>query len=56
MPALVDHSNNDFTVWESGAIILYLVKKYDTAHAISFPDFESDMLATQWLMFQMSGS
>ncbi|KAH0605981.1 uncharacterized protein H6S33_004438 [Morchella sextelata] len=55
MPALVDHSNNDFTVWESGAIILYLVKKYDTAHAISFPDFESDMLATQWLMFQMSG-
>jgi glutathione S-transferase len=23
VPALVDHSNSDFTVWESGAILLY---------------------------------
>lgn len=30
IPAIVDHGNNDLTIWESGAIILYLVKKYDT--------------------------
>ncbi|RPB09983.1 glutathione S-transferase C-terminal-like protein [Morchella conica CCBAS932] len=55
LPALVDHSNNDFTIWESGAIILYLVGKYDTEHKISFPDFDSTATANQYLMFQMSG-
>lgn len=30
IPAIVDHGNDDLTIWESGAIILYLVKKYDT--------------------------
>lgn len=55
MPALVDHSNNDFTIWESGAIILYLIGKYDKAHKISFADFDTTALANQYLMFQMSG-
>lgn len=56
VPALVDHSNNDFTIWESGAIILYLVGKYDKDHKISFPDFDTTAIANQYLMFQMSGS
>lgn len=55
LPALVDHSNNDFTIWESGAIMLYLVGKYDTEHKISFADFDSTAIANQYLMFQMSG-
>jgi glutathione S-transferase len=55
LPALVDHSNNDFTIWESGAIMLYLVGKYDTEHKISFADFDSNATANQYLMFQMSG-
>ncbi|KAL0634792.1 hypothetical protein Q9L58_006309 [Maublancomyces gigas] len=55
MPTLVDHSNNDFTIWESGAIVLYLIGKYDTTHKISFPDFDSTAIANQYLMFQMSG-
>ncbi|KAH8148828.1 uncharacterized protein LAJ45_07171 [Morchella importuna] len=58
MPALVDHSNNDYTIWESGAIILYIVSKYDTEHKISFSKEMDDELtgqALQWLMFQMSG-
>ena len=29
VPALVDHQNNDFTIWESGAILYYLCEKYD---------------------------
>jgi glutathione S-transferase len=55
LPALVDHSNNDFTIWESGAIIQYLVGKYDTEHRISFDSFEKNMIANQYLMFQVSG-
>lgn len=55
VPALVDHSNNDFIIWESGAIILYLVGKYDTQHKISFADFDTTAIANQYLMFQMSG-
>lgn len=55
-PALVDHSNNNFVIWESGAIMLYLVGKYDTAHKISFADFDTTAIANQYLMFQMSGS
>ncbi|KAL7268318.1 hypothetical protein RUND412_009064 [Rhizina undulata] len=55
LPALIDHDNDDFTIWESGAIMLYLVEKYDTAKKISFERFESEALAKQYLMFQMSG-
>lgn len=29
MPAIIDHKNNDLTVWESGACLIYLAEKYD---------------------------
>lgn len=54
LPALVDHDNG-LTIWESGAIILYLVGKYDPEEKIGFKNFEDNMKAVQWLMFQMSG-
>jgi glutathione S-transferase len=55
MPTLVDHSNGDFVIWESGAIILYLIEKYDTEHKLSPATFEAQATAKQYLMFQMSG-
>ncbi|KAH9915264.1 glutathione S-transferase C-terminal-like protein [Epithele typhae] len=55
VPALIDHKNNDFVVWESCAIIQYLVEKYDTERKISFAGFEDHILLSQWLFFQASG-
>jgi glutathione S-transferase len=34
---------------------LYLIEKYDTEKKLSFESFESNALAKQYLMFQMSG-
>ncbi|OSX60520.1 hypothetical protein POSPLADRAFT_1040621 [Postia placenta MAD-698-R-SB12] len=55
IPALIDHHNNDFVVWESNAIILYLTEKYDTAHRISASTLEDKTIELQWLFFQASG-
>ncbi|KAJ9157328.1 Glutathione S-transferase [Pleurostoma richardsiae] len=55
IPAIVDHSNSDFTLWESNAIIEYLVAKYDTTHKLSFSDFNNQQYMRQWLYFQASG-
>ncbi|KAF3483018.1 glutathione transferase [Arthroderma uncinatum] len=54
-PALYD-PNTDLTIWESGAIVIYLIDKYDKDHKLSFPhDTNEYHLANQWLHFQMSG-
>ncbi|KAM5476048.1 Transcriptional regulator ure2 [Microsporum audouinii] len=54
-PALYD-PNTDLKIWESGAIVSYLVDKYDKDHKIGFPrDSNEYYLANQWLHFQMSG-
>lgn len=55
VPTLIDHSNNDFTVWESGAILEYIVEKYDTQRKVSFEKLEEKILAQQYLFFQTSG-
>ncbi|CCM01922.1 uncharacterized protein FIBRA_03995 [Fibroporia radiculosa] len=55
IPTLIDHKNNDFTVWESDAILVYLVEKYDTAHRISAVTPEDKIHQLQWLFFQSSG-
>lgn len=55
MPAIQD-PNTDLTLWESGAIIEYLVDKYDTERKISFePGSKEYWLAKQWLFFQGTG-
>jgi len=57
VPAIVDHKNNDFVLWESNAILEYLVTKYDTKHIISVDSNNIELNATQrqWLFFQASG-
>ncbi|KAI0336812.1 glutathione S-transferase C-terminal-like protein [Cubamyces sp. BRFM 1775] len=55
VPALVDHSNGDFVIWESNAILLYLIEKYDKEHKLSVTDANDKYALLQWLFFQASG-
>ncbi|KAI5805169.1 glutathione S-transferase [Geopyxis carbonaria] len=55
IPAIVDHGNNDFVVWESNAIILYVLKKYDTAYKLWDASIEGQSQIEVWLLFQASG-
>lgn len=56
LPTIVDHHNDNLTIWESGAIILYLVERYDPDEKMGFKDRNDNAKAVQWLMFQMSGT
>ena len=51
IPTIIDRSNNNFVVFESGAILWYLAEKYN-----KFLPKNSDdkSLTLQWLMFQMA--
>ena len=56
LPAIIDPNNSDLTLFESGAIVLYLLETYDTSHKLSFPAGTKEAhLARQWLFFQASG-
>lgn len=55
IPTLIDHRNGDFVIWESNAILLYLVDKYDKEHKISVTDEKDKYAMLQWLFFQASG-
>ena len=55
LPALYD-PNTDITLWESGAIIQYVIAEYDKEHKLSFPAGSKEAhLVNQWMHFQMSG-
>jgi GSH-dependent disulfide-bond oxidoreductase len=52
IPAIIDHANGDFAVFESGAILIYLAEKTGKLLPTE-PKARSRVL--QWLMFQMGG-
>jgi glutathione S-transferase len=52
IPAIVDHDAEDFAVFESGAVMIYLAEKAGRLLPI---DAKGRSLALQWLMFQMGG-
>ncbi|EWY92072.1 glutathione S-transferase [Fusarium oxysporum NRRL 32931] len=55
VPALED-PNTGIVLWESGAILEYLVETYDKTRAMSFLYGTAEYFyAKQWLHFQMSG-
>ena len=57
IPAVVDHGNGDFAVFESGAILIYLCERYGAGKTGTLlpaePKARSRVM--QWLMFQMGG-
>ena len=52
IPAIIDHDNEDFAVFESGAILIYLAEK--TGKLVP-QDEKGRSRVLQWLMFQMGG-
>ncbi|KAB2639996.1 MAG: glutathione S-transferase [Verrucomicrobia bacterium] len=52
IPAIVDHDADDFAIFESGAILIYLAEKTGKLMPLD-PKGRSRLI--QWLMFQMGG-
>lgn len=62
IPALIDNSRKSldgtdapFSVFETGAILLYLAKFYDTDDAFGFKDPLERNECLQWIFFQHGG-
>jgi len=52
IPAIVDRANDNFAVFESGAILVYLAEQ---TGALMPSDVQGRSRVMQWLMFQMGG-
>jgi GST-like protein len=52
IPTIIDRDNNDFAVFESGAILIYLAEK---TGRLMPADAKGRSRVIQWLMFQMGG-
>lgn len=52
--AIID-PNTNITLWESGAIVAYLVETYDKDEKITYTSFPEKYLLQQWSYYQASG-
>ncbi|KIJ53970.1 hypothetical protein M422DRAFT_24965 [Sphaerobolus stellatus SS14] len=55
VPALIDHTNDDFAVWESGAILLYVAERFDPSGKFTGKTLKERAEVWEWLIFQLSG-
>jgi len=55
IPAIIDHKNGDLVLWESLAIVQYLLDKYDPEHKLSATTETEKYQILQWMSFQISG-
>ncbi|CAG8893225.1 unnamed protein product [Penicillium egyptiacum] len=51
----IDDPNTGLQIWESGAIVEYLIDTYDKDHRLSYNTFSEQWQLKQWLFFQVSG-
>ena len=52
---VLEDPNTNLTLWESGAIILYIIENYNPKRALTFDTLNERHLLNQWLAFQISG-
>ena len=53
IPAIIDRDNNDYSLFESGAILIYLAEK--SGKLLNFSDKDEYYRTIEWLMWQMGG-
>ena len=53
IPAIIDKDNNDYSLFESGAILMYLAQK--SGKLLNFSDKDEYYRTIEWLMWQMGG-
>ncbi|KAG9375980.1 Glutathione S-transferase II [Pyrenophora tritici-repentis] len=51
----IEDPNTDLVLWETGAIILYIVEQYDVGKKLTYGTVQEKSHVQQWLMFQVSG-
>ncbi|KAI1743782.1 glutathione S-transferase [Xylaria scruposa] len=55
VPTLVDPNKDQMTVWESGAIVDYLIEEYDKDAKLHYTTPKEKSNARSWQYFQVSG-
>ena len=53
IPAIIDKDNNDYSLFESGAILMYLAEK--SGKLLNYSDKDEYYRTIEWLMWQMGG-
>jgi glutathione S-transferase len=52
---VIEDPNREVILWESGAILTYLVQEYDKSQALTYASGKEVHYINQWLYFQASG-